>query len=85
MASSPYSQGWSGQLQFYLLVPLLRKEATLIDLQLNLVEEQLLLRYRRKTYKFLHEKTTELWDKLEEGTIITPDFLKEIGHLYAPS
>ena len=67
-----------GQLQFYLLVPLLRKEATLINPQLNLVEEQLLSRCRRKTYKFLHEKTTELWDKLEGGTIITSDFLKEL-------
>ena len=61
------------------------RKATLIDLQLNLVEEQLLLRYRHKTYKFLHEKTTELWDKLEKGTIITSDFLKETAHLYAPS
>ena len=74
-----------GQLNFCSLVPVLRKEANLVDVQLILVDEQLLSRCRRKTYRVLHTKITDLWDQLEGKIIKTFDFLRDIGHLYALS
>ncbi|CAC5359897.1 unnamed protein product [Mytilus coruscus] len=46
--------------------------------------EQQLSRYQRDTYKQLQGRLTSLWDQYEEDSIRTPDFLRSVGHLYAP-
>lgn len=72
-------------LHFYLLVPLLRKEANTVDIQMRQVEEQALVRHQRTTYKKLQGRISELWQKYDEKQVKTSEFLREIGHLYAPA
>ena len=58
-------------LAFYILVPLLLKEARTVTLQMRLVSENLLTKITRKQYSTVHGKLLELWDRYEDGEIST--------------
>ena len=61
------SQAARAQLQFYLLVPLLHREASIVQIQMRLVSEGKLKRYQRKTYKNLQTKIFAHWDSFVSG------------------
>ncbi len=49
-------------LGFYVLVPLLKKEAAIVDLQIRLVSEHQLTRFHRKKYARVHGRLFDAWD-----------------------
>jgi hypothetical protein len=73
----------------YRLVPALRQEANTVGLTLHLVDEQQLTRYQRQTgiltYRKAQGHLTTLWDRYEEKTLCTSEFLCKVGNLFAPS
>ncbi|OWF50848.1 hypothetical protein KP79_PYT13810 [Mizuhopecten yessoensis] len=89
-ASHPGVVGWHHRLNgkagranlpFYILVPLLLKEGSLVSVQMRLVSESSLQRHQRTTYRRIQGKVAELWD---QDAISTSAFLKRVGHVYAP-
>ncbi|XP_056000778.1 uncharacterized protein LOC130048270 [Ostrea edulis] len=73
------------KLQFYVLVPLLMKEANQLSIIMRLVDEQQLTRYQRTTYRRIHGALFELWSEYEENTITTSLFLRKVGQIIAPA
>ncbi|CAC5370087.1 unnamed protein product [Mytilus coruscus] len=71
-------------LHFYKIVPAFQQEAKTVSITQQLQSEQQLSRYQRDTYKQLQGRLTSLWDQYEEDSIRTSDFLRSVGHLYAP-
>ncbi|XP_052762110.1 uncharacterized protein LOC128204745 [Mya arenaria] len=70
-----------GQLQFYVLLGLLLKEAKLVPLQAQLVGEGI-GRNRREVYSDMDMRIDELWEKYDAHDILCEDFLREIGEIY---
>ena len=68
-------------LGLYVLVPLLRREAATVELQIQLVSEELLTRLQRKTYKDTHDKLFAAWDKYEEDELTTTQLLRLAANL----
>ncbi|KAH3867776.1 hypothetical protein DPMN_030913 [Dreissena polymorpha] len=64
---------------FYVLVPLLRREAEYLPVQAQLVREGT-GRVRRNVYVNLDEQLGQLWEEYE---LTTEDFLTKIGETYA--
>ncbi|XP_033743113.1 uncharacterized protein LOC117329317 [Pecten maximus] len=71
-------------LHFYLLVPLLRKEANSIEVTMRLVEEQTITRHRRTQNRLRETKVEQLWNDYESQTVQTSAFLRGISRLCAP-
>ena len=61
------------------------KESRSVGLTVRLVEEQLLRRYQRVTYMYKKSqgRLTELWDQYEGKTLMTSNFLRSVGNIYA--
>ncbi|XP_033727977.1 uncharacterized protein LOC117317302 [Pecten maximus] len=71
-------------LHFYLLVPLLRKEANSIEVTMRLVEEQTITRHRRTQNRLRETKVEQLWNDYESQSVRTSAFLRGISRLCAP-
>ncbi|XP_076082107.1 uncharacterized protein LOC143052855 isoform X2 [Mytilus galloprovincialis] len=71
-------------LHFYKIVLAFQQEAKTVSITQQHVSEQQLSRYQRDTYKQLQGRLTSMWDQYEEDSIRTSDFLRSVGHLYAP-
>ncbi|XP_069142293.1 uncharacterized protein [Argopecten irradians] len=71
-------------LPFYMMVPLLLQEASLVTIQMRLVSQNALQRHQRTTYRRIQGKITELWDDYDADRISTSAFLRRVGHIYAP-
>ncbi|WAR06144.1 LOW QUALITY PROTEIN: hypothetical protein MAR_021513 [Mya arenaria] len=69
-----------GQLQFYVLLGLLLKEAKLVPLQAQLVGEGI-GRNRREVYSDMDMRIDELWEKYDAHDILCENFLREIGEI----
>lgn len=85
-----YFAGWHRQLNFragraklsfYVLVPLLRAEAEVVDLQMRMVSENLLTRIQKKKYLKIHGRLFDLWDKYEDEDISTSQLLRGCSHI----
>ena len=74
-----------GQLQLYLLVPLLHEEAQLVPLQMKLVSEKKLTRFHRKKYRTCQGKIFKLWGEYTEGTRSTTQLLRACSRFNGPS
>ncbi|XP_053384651.1 uncharacterized protein LOC123549348 [Mercenaria mercenaria] len=68
-------------LEFYLLVPLLRREAKTVDLQIRLVSALLLTRLHRARYARLHGALFDAWDKYEDGELTTTQLLRRCSNI----
>ncbi|XP_053381681.1 uncharacterized protein LOC123533370 [Mercenaria mercenaria] len=68
-------------LGFYLLVPLLRREAETVDLQIRLVSAHLLTRLHRARYARLHGALFDAWDKYEDGELTTTPLLRRCSNI----
>ena len=73
------------QLQFYLLVKLLRSEAMLVERQVELVSQAKLTRIQRKRYCDMHSKIIRLWNRFDDDEIDSYRLLKECSILAVPS
>ena len=71
-------------LPFYRLINLLHDEASLVDLQVRLLDERKLKRYQRKTYKNVQRKVFFIWEQYENGEMVTTELLRECAGLYTP-
>ena len=71
-------------LQFYLLVSLLHKEAKLTSVYIRLVSEKKLRRIQRKKYRDLQGKIFTLWGEHERGERSAYQLLKACAHLNGP-
>ena len=72
-------------LPFFILVPLLRKEAMVVDLQVRLVGEHKLQRHQRKASVTMQGKVFALWAKYDNRNISTSQLLRACSYLYAPN
>ena len=70
-----------GQIQFYLLLELLNKEASFVTIQSRLVSEGKLKRNQRKKYKGLQSKLKKLWKRYNDNTISISNLLSSCSHL----
>ena len=61
---------------FYVLVPLLRKEAEGVTLQMQLVSENLLNKIHRKQYRQIHGRLFDVCYKYDDGDITTLQLLR---------
>ena len=70
----------------YILIHQLYKEAMTVDLQIQLVSEMALSRYRRRVYRSAHARLFSLWEEYEEGLLHTSDLLTEVSYIvgFAP-
>ena len=57
------SRAGRADLGFYVLVPFLRGESEIVELQVRLVSENLLTRLHRKRYREVHGRLFDAWDK----------------------
>ena len=73
-----------GKLAFYVLLPLLLKEAKLISFQMKLLNDKKLKRRQRKAYKTMQARIFNAWDKYQKGLKSTSAILNEIARLYSP-
>ncbi|XP_052268633.1 uncharacterized protein LOC127870010 [Dreissena polymorpha] len=68
-------------LGFYVLVPLLRREAETADLTIRLVSEHALTRVHRKIFKEVHGRHFEIWEKYEDDDMTTTQLLRACSHI----
>ena len=73
-----------GQLQLYMLVPLLHREALFCDLQVKLVSEKKLKRRQRAVYRRMQGKLCDLWDELEDKKKTVSQFLRAVARFHGP-
>ena len=73
-----------GNIQFYILVPMLHEEASLVKLQMKLVKEKKLAKHQRKRTRQIQGKLFKLWDDYQNNTISTSKLLKRAGNIYGP-
>ena len=66
---------------FYLLVPLLHEEATLLPTQLKMVTEAKLTRQQRSSSRYLQSKYFEVWELYENGQLSASQLLRTCGQL----
>ena len=78
------TQAQKSNLQFYLMVELMYKEAAKIPLQLKMISEGKLRRRQRKQTKMVQGKILQLWDDYASNNITASHLLKKCGSLYAP-
>ncbi len=74
-----------GQLQLYVLLPLLFQEAKLVELQIKLVSENKYKRAQRKRYRQLTGKLFRLWDQYREGEKTVSELLRAITKFNGPA
>ena len=70
-----------GQIQFYLLVGLLCKEGSFVNIQSRLVSEGKLKRHQRKKYRGLQSKLRKLWKRYSRQRITVSQLLSACSHL----
>ena len=56
-------------LQLYLLIELLHREATFVEVQARLVEQENLHRCERKEYRVVNERIHQLWEGYNHGDV----------------
>ena len=69
-------------LTFYVLVPLLRREADLVDITFRLVKEEQILRDHRSK---LQARLQEVWERYGTHAISASQLLKECSKFYRPA
>ena len=74
-----------GNLQFYLLVVLLYKEASILPTQVKMVSEGKLRRFQRKSTRQLQDRLFSLWTAYDEGQVSVNGLLKRVGKIYGPN
>ena len=72
-------------LTFYLLVPLLRREADLVDITQRLVTEEQILRDHRNKYRRLQQQLQDLWKRYANDDLSASQLLKECAKFYGPT
>jgi hypothetical protein len=72
-----------GQLPFYLMIQLLRDEASKVDLHARLVSRGKLTRYQRRTYRGMQKRIFEYWDEYVAGTRTATQLLEACSYLVA--
>ena len=78
------TQAQKSNLQFYLMVELMYKEAVKIPLQLKMISEGKLRRRQRKQTKMVQGKILQLWDDYASNKITASHLMKKCGSLYTP-
>lgn len=73
-----------GHLQLYELIQLVRKEASIVQLQLVLLGEGKLKRYTRRRYADINDGLDELWQQYEAGQLSTTKLLRRCARLQLP-
>ncbi|KAH3832659.1 hypothetical protein DPMN_105957 [Dreissena polymorpha] len=68
-------------LGFYMLVPLLRREAETVDLTIRLVSEHAPTRAHRTIFKEVHVRLFEIWEKYEDDDMTTTQPLRVCSHI----
>lgn len=67
--------------QFYMLIPLLYREAGLVSIQMKLVSEGKLKRQQRKAVREMQARVMALWDSYRKGHMTASVLLREISQM----
>lgn len=71
-------------LNMYLLIGLLHKEAGLVKVQLSLASTGRLRKNQKKKYQKVNGKIDTLWEEYARGNISGSQLLRSISHIYRP-
>ena len=74
-----------GHLPFYMLIRLLNEESLFASLQVKLLSEGKVLKYKRRKYTDINCKLALLWEEYEEGRRSTSSLLRKCSHLQLPT
>ena len=86
-----YFQGWHNrinnkangcQMDIYKLIPLLHEESQFIGIQISLIDDKKLNRYKRKHIKKNEKTIDDLWKRYDNNEITDMKFLKQISYIY---
>lgn len=69
---------------FYVLIPLLHKEAKLLPIQMKLVSEGKLTRYQRTVARTNQAILFNIWEQYSAGSISTTRLLNQCGRVNGP-
>jgi hypothetical protein len=70
---------------FYVLIQLLHREATYVDLQCRLISEEALTRINRKKYTRMQTNLEKTWNDYQAKNISALELLKKCAYIYAPT
>lgn len=63
------------------MIPLLKKEAAIVDMQIRLVSDNLLTRIHKKKYATIHGRLFTAWDRYEDDETTTTQLLREVSNI----
>lgn len=72
-----------GQINLYSLITLLHKEARLVTLHIQLLNDGKVLRHQKTKYAKLHGQLVKLWDEFSQGHRSAKNLLKAVSHFIA--
>ena len=73
-----------GNLQLYVLIPLLYTESRTVRLHVRLISERKLRRHQRTQHRKLQGKIFEIWRRYQDNEISTSQLLRAVSHLNGP-
>jgi len=73
-----------GRLDVYQLAPVLHREADFVQLQVFLLSERRLRKYKRRVYAGIDAQLCQLWQRYEAGEITTSKLLRCCSHVNGP-
>lgn len=72
-----------GHINLYSLITLLHKEARLVTLHIQLLNDGKVLRHQKTKYAKLHGQLVKLWDEFSQGHRSAKNLLKAVSHFIA--
>ena len=69
------------QLPLYILIQLLHREASLVNMQIRLVSDKKLKRHQWSTYRAMQRRLFDLWKQYEDGQRNSKELLEACSHL----
>ena len=69
------------QLPLFILIQLLHREASLVNIQIRLVSDKKLKRHQQSTYRAMQRRLFDLWKQCEDGQRNSKELLEACSHL----
>ena len=69
------------QLPLYIFIPVLQREASLVNMQIRLVSDKKLKRHQRSAYRAMQRRLFNLWKQYEDGQRNSKELLEACSHL----
>ena len=73
------------KMSFHRLLTLLRGEAELVDIYVNLISEHKLRKRQKKHFQKTHAKLSDAWNEFEKGKTSPIELLRSCAYVYGPN